>query len=54
LQWHFFGSMFLLGISYSLNENYSLCDTNNKLSTKFRKEIKLEIKLKNTTTRNIN
>jgi len=31
-------------ISDSLNENYSLCDTNNKLSTKFRKEIKLEIK----------
>ena len=31
-------------ISDSLNENYSLCDINNKLSTKFRKEIKLEIK----------
>ena len=34
----------IISISNSLNEKYSLCDTNNELSTKFREKIKLEIK----------
>jgi len=34
----------IIMISNSLNEKYSLCDTNNELSTKFREKIKLEIK----------
>lgn len=34
----------IISISNSLNEKYSLCDTNNELSAKFREKIKLEIK----------
>ena len=34
----------IIMISNSLNEKYSLCDTNNELSTKFREKMKLEIK----------
>ena len=34
----------IIGISNSLDEKYSLCDSNNKLSTKFREMAKLEMK----------
>ena len=34
----------IIMIFNSLNEKYSLCDTNNELSTKFREKIELEIK----------
>ena len=34
----------IISISNSLNEKYGLCDTNYELSTKFRENVKIEIK----------